>query len=141
MSKTIPIWAAVLNKVAAGLHEQDKIYRSRKWDTELHLPIWLSESEKSQIEDRLDGWAASMQTLGGDILNSARKLNKPMQPIWLCPTSILPDREEPSLTELSFFPLILVSTSKQIAGARRTAGQQGQCGWPYVYVPGVDVDG
>lgn len=137
MSKTIPIWAAVMNKVAANLREQDAS-TPVEWDTDLHLPIWLSVSEKNQIEDRLDGWAASLQALGGDVLSSVKKLEKPMQPIWLCPTSMLLNEEGTKFVELAFCPIVLVSTSKQMAGARRTAGLQGQCGWPYVYVPGAD---
>ena len=76
LSKTIPIWAAVLNRaVAICRNEADakhgaiplqdlatlpKLCATELWDTRLHLPPWVPAGEAMQIENLLDGWAAEL---------------------------------------------------------------------------------
>src|SRR5689334_2476062 len=48
LSKTIPIWCCVLNHIVADFMEA----QGRTWDRDLHLPAFISESEKAQIEVR-----------------------------------------------------------------------------------------
>ena len=46
------------------------------WDLGLHLPAWLSDTEKSQIEMRLDGWAQ-------DLLQVTKVPNTTLAHCWL----------------------------------------------------------
>ena len=49
LSKTVPIWAAVMNRV---------LFPELKWAHELRVPeAVVGGSEKSQIEAMLDAWA------------------------------------------------------------------------------------
>jgi len=65
LTKTIPIWAAVVNR-AVHIHRSRQTCPSCKgwskegWDLGLHLPAWISVTEMSQIETRLDGWAQDL---------------------------------------------------------------------------------
>lgn len=53
LSKTVPIWCAVINRAMVLLHPEKK-----DWDIELYCPPGaVSEQERSQITPRLDGWA------------------------------------------------------------------------------------
>lgn len=89
LSKTIPIWATVLNRALAkhkhasamasgpgavgpklassGVlsvsEEESAPVAPTSWDTELHLPAWLPESERQQITCHLDGWVQQLQQL------------------------------------------------------------------------------
>jgi tRNA A64-2'-O-ribosylphosphate transferase len=51
-SKTIPIWACVFNRAIAKY--------KKEFDTELHLPMWIPQQEKSQIEEKLDLWVSNL---------------------------------------------------------------------------------
>jgi tRNA A64-2'-O-ribosylphosphate transferase len=64
LSKTVPIWCCVVNRALKLRrdHKADtKTAESDEWDTTLYLPAIVSPSERSQIESRLDGWAASLE--------------------------------------------------------------------------------
>ena len=50
LTKTIPIWAAVLNQAVA------RILPKTDWDADVHLPLWVSASEQQQIRERLASW-------------------------------------------------------------------------------------
>lgn len=85
LTKTIPIWAAVLNRAVQRLRRQQEQQeqqqlgsgsggggppsssngssssssgagRQEGWDEDVHLPPWISHNEKHQILQRLDGW-------------------------------------------------------------------------------------
>ena len=68
LTKTIPIWAAVLNRAVAAARSATApciagstesqaaaapASEVEDWDTSLHLPPWISEHEQRQIECRL----------------------------------------------------------------------------------------
>lgn len=56
LSKTVPIWCAVLNRAMVLLHP-----KKNEWDLELYCPPGaVSEQERSQIVPRLDGWARAL---------------------------------------------------------------------------------
>lgn len=62
LSKTVPIWCAVINRAMLLLHphlrENDT---KRSWDTALYTPpATVSKLEHHEIEKRLDGWAAAL---------------------------------------------------------------------------------
>lgn len=57
LSKTIPIWCAVINRAVAKRRGE----QSDEWDTELYVPPKVvSGTERSQIEARIDGWAEAV---------------------------------------------------------------------------------
>lgn len=136
MSKTIPIWAVVMNKIIAQVYGVRSLGPS--WDTSLHTPIWVAESEKNQIEARLDSWVSSFFALGDSMKGLVPKLDKPLRPLWICPSSTLTELSPAESEQLNFCPIVLVSCSNGgQAGARRSSGDQNRSGWPYVYVPGT----
>jgi tRNA A64-2'-O-ribosylphosphate transferase len=58
LSKTVPIWCTVINRAVRLRYGKDKKER----DEELYVPPKVvSPSERSQIEDRLDGWAEILE--------------------------------------------------------------------------------
>lgn len=58
LSKTIPIWCAVVNRAVAMRRGQGQ---GDAWDENLYVPPnVVSATEKSQIEARIDGWAEQL---------------------------------------------------------------------------------
>ncbi|KIJ30691.1 hypothetical protein M422DRAFT_186786 [Sphaerobolus stellatus SS14] len=120
LSKTIPIWCAVINLAtarkytsevrwtASDSHENGALYTP---------PGSVSRSEHSQIELRLDVFANKLLVIIRIFPSSA---SETIRPIWITPdTSTLP-----SLADVDFFPVLCVSTSKLVHEGleRRTAG-------------------
>ncbi|KMZ57049.1 hypothetical protein ZOSMA_8G01980 [Zostera marina] len=72
MSKTIPIWACVLNRAIRNrfqrnsdcLSEENYNQESINWDSSLHLPLWVSKMEASKIENLLDEWTYQFENSG-----------------------------------------------------------------------------
>jgi tRNA A64-2'-O-ribosylphosphate transferase len=62
LSKTVPIWCAVVNRAMVILHpEITKTSLLSKWETALYTPPGgVSMQEHRQIEQRLDAWANSL---------------------------------------------------------------------------------
>jgi tRNA A64-2'-O-ribosylphosphate transferase len=59
LSKTVPIWCAVINRAIARRRRGGK---EKEWDGELYTPPnVLSGSERAQIEEKLDGWAEALE--------------------------------------------------------------------------------
>lgn len=58
LSKTVPIWCAVVNRALQLRREREGVAPLPDWDTTLYVPAQIvSPSERSQIEARLDAWA------------------------------------------------------------------------------------
>lgn len=56
LSKTVPIWCAVVNRAVSRLHS-----KASGWHRGLYTPPGtVSEQEHAQIEKRLDGWTDSL---------------------------------------------------------------------------------
>ncbi len=78
LSKTIPIWTAVLNRAvavfrnSAGLPDGPSsqptadsaasplLDGDMAWDRQLYMPPWVPAGEATQIEQLVDGWAAEL---------------------------------------------------------------------------------
>jgi tRNA A64-2'-O-ribosylphosphate transferase len=59
LSKTVPIWCAVINRAIARRRRGGK---EKEWDGELYTPPnVVSGSERAQIEEKLDGWAEALE--------------------------------------------------------------------------------
>ncbi len=82
LSKTIPIWCCVLNRVLFPLDTDSHL---------LHLPSdVVSASEGSQIEDRLDDFVQRFVDLQLPLSFLRRTLDKPLSPVWVRPVTLLP---------------------------------------------------
>ncbi|KAI0774826.1 initiator tRNA phosphoribosyl transferase [Trametes elegans] len=119
LSKTVPIWCAVINRAMLLLHPE-KTEHEEEWDTELYCPPGaVSEQERVQIEARLDEWALALSKSAYTLPD----LPLPLRPLWITPaTSVfprLPDREE-----LACIPVICLSASQQVGDGleRRSHG-------------------
>lgn len=82
LSKTIPIWICVLNRL---LFPEQTTYH------ELSTPAdVVSESEHSQIEARLPSFVTGLRSLDLDLEALRAKLHdRPMRPCWVTPGSLL----------------------------------------------------
>lgn len=95
LTKTVPIWAAVVNRAVARLRARQaaagssgggsssstagggggkdgggalassEAVEQHSWDGDVHLPPWISGNEKHQIELRLEGWVDQLLEVGG----------------------------------------------------------------------------
>ena len=83
LSKTVPIWIAILNRLLFPDHLDA---------AELRTPEdVVSRSEHARIEDRLPGFVSEAESLQLD-KQSLRALlrGKPLEPLWVSPDSVLP---------------------------------------------------
>ncbi|KAI9805144.1 MAG: hypothetical protein M1825_000978 [Sarcosagium campestre] len=125
LSKTIPIWIAVLNRL---------LFPSL--DAEFHAlytpPATVSPSEVSQISSRLDGFLSSLADIDLDLATLRKALvDKPLRPLWITPSSVLPVHDAASISSSSsisspspspphytdFHPLILCTASNSASDA------------------------
>ncbi|KAJ3270853.1 hypothetical protein HDU76_011117, partial [Blyttiomyces sp. JEL0837] len=92
LSKTVPIWCVVVNRAILKYRQSTTTTASTRdddgdWDVRLHVPPGsVSESEKLQIEERLDEFVDKVlasQNCHIPYLSSI--LKKPLRPIWLTP--------------------------------------------------------
>eukprot|EP00249_Psilotum_nudum_P008194 c21109_g1_i2 orf=148-1971(-) len=159
MSKTIPIWACILNRAIYKLRQYHdccmhslqvmkqndfppesscegvdmeevatndgfklslsnssletfaKDLMNESWDCSLHLPIWVSKTEKSNIENHIDEWVKLLEATGADLGSLAWTLKKPLRPLWISQTTVIWLNEVPDAASWSFTPIILVSAS------------------------------
>ncbi|PSR76540.1 hypothetical protein PHLCEN_2v8386 [Hermanssonia centrifuga] len=157
LSKTVPIWCAVINRAIKTAFPKPPDAHGdsggdgdggRGWDTALYTPPGVvSAQEHSQIDARLDGWAASLlvsllpispfhpHTGGGVSPISSYvlpNLERPLRPLWITPsTSAYPHIPQEGR---AFFPVVCVSASKQIQeGVERRSN-----GFSYVQGSGDD---
>ncbi|KAG7569931.1 Rit1 DUSP-like domain [Arabidopsis thaliana x Arabidopsis arenosa] len=149
MSKTIPIWSCVLNRsifnhwkrlcnIDAGLTSDDgeKIRELLdKWDCSLHLPLWVSNTERASIEARLDDWTRQLDESGADIASLASCLRKPLRPLWVSQKTVIWLNEVPEHDSWDFTPLILVSASASGELQNRTSSE-----FSWNYIPGAGDD-
>jgi tRNA A64-2'-O-ribosylphosphate transferase len=123
LSKTVPIWCAVINKV---------LFPDDDGATKLRTPdLSVSPSETAQIELRLEGFVDQFYELGRDIFELKDKLKKPLRPIWVTRDSTLP-LKMPDF--LDFHPVILCTSSKRVMGAEASEGN-------YIQGAGDDAEG
>lgn len=159
-SKTIPIWACVLNRAVCkyrkatlnceelSLNEGDPgkyadfdqasptMSGSEMWDCSLHLPLWVSDTESEEIERRIDKWVDIFWAANADIGSLSKALRKPLQPLWISQNTVVWLNEVPDAASWTFTPIILVSASQPIPRAQRMT--DGGSGWNYI--PGAADD-
>ena len=59
------------------------------WDVELHLPLWVADQERQQIEAQIDGWVEKLLAVGADVRGLAAVLRKPLRPLWVSQSSLI----------------------------------------------------
>ncbi|KAH9935229.1 initiator tRNA phosphoribosyl transferase [Epithele typhae] len=132
LSKTVPIWCAVVNRAMVRLYPDLKQCSGGEegWDVRLYCPPGsVSEQERVQIEAKVDAWAGALVHSSYDI----PRLPHPLRPLWITPsTTVFPSL--PSGGEQKYTPIICVSASKQVQeGLERRSN-----GFSYVQGSGDD---
>ncbi|KAF7518405.1 hypothetical protein PCG10_000429 [Penicillium crustosum] len=111
LSKTVPIWSAVLNRA---------LFPSA---TEYHPvrlpPDYLGASEEAQIENRIEGFVHSLKSLKLDLDNLREQLGKPIQIAWANRTYFHPEGLQ---TSGDYNLLVLCSASRRVHGAEMSEG-------------------
>jgi len=84
LSKTIPIWCAVIN-LALQLHRECREAACAA-DVEgmLCLPDWLPKSERDQIARGVPAWVAHLLASSVDLTPLSALLQRPLRPVWVC---------------------------------------------------------
>ncbi|CAN6606756.1 tRNA A64-2'-O-ribosylphosphate transferase [Trichomonascus vanleenenianus] len=118
LSKTVPIWCAVLN---AMFFDMAELYTP---------PNAVSESEHSQIEALIPDFVAHLKGMNLDLEACRDKLKKPLRPLWVTPDQHLPE-EVPHFEE--FYPIVLCTASQMVQDG--TLHEHG-----YTYVQGAADD-
>nr|AKM76531.1 initiator tRNA phosphoribosyl transferase family protein [California macrophylla] len=156
MSKTIPIWACVFNRAIANHrrrtqdpaklmeeephtsdeHAENTRQTNDEWDSSLHLPLWVSKTEKASIEDRLEEWTKELESSGVDIPSLASCLKKPLRPLWISQKSVIWLNEVPDHDSWDFTPIILVNTSSSTGLIQHRATSE----FSWNYIPGAGDD-
>jgi tRNA A64-2'-O-ribosylphosphate transferase len=120
-------------------HQDDETTRqvSLDWDCSLHLPLWVSETEKAAIEDRLE-WTEQLNASGADIASLAFCLKKPLRPLWISQKTVIWLNEVPDHDSWDFTPIILVtaSSSSGVIQHRSTS----EFSWNYIAGAGDDEE-
>ncbi|KAJ5176718.1 uncharacterized protein N7482_002595 [Penicillium canariense] len=111
LSKTIPIWCAVLNRA---------LFPTQTAHHAVQLPPnYLGKSEESQIESRIDGFVHSLESLKLDLERLRQQLGKPLRVAWANRSYFHPaDLHKGEEYHL----LVLCSASERIRGAEMSAG-------------------
>lgn len=156
MSKTIPIWACVINRALADLREdldkrpnhlerqEDALdyeengsgRHSSDGDCQLHLPIWVSETEKNNIANLLDTWVEDLKTCGANLVPLARTLRKPLRTLWVSQRTVIWLNEVVDIETLDFTPIFLVSASQPVSCTQRMTDAE----FSWSYIPGAADD-
>ena len=111
LSKTIPIWCSVLNRL---------LFADSAQSHELYTPPQaVSQSEHAQIAALLPYFLASLQSLNLSIDSLKSQISKPLRPIWVTPDSNL----IPTVNVFEdFHPIICCTVSRRVAGGELCEG-------------------
>ncbi|KAI9441515.1 initiator tRNA phosphoribosyl transferase [Lactarius indigo] len=123
LSKTVPIWCAVVNRAlrlrrgpdaagpavssdgAGAASDSEEAQILLLWDGDLRTPPGIvGAHEHAQIAARLDGWAAGL----ADSSYVLPTLDRPLRPLWVTPAS---GRFPHIAPDAAFLPIICVSAS------------------------------
>ncbi|KAL4421701.1 hypothetical protein ABPG77_010645 [Micractinium sp. CCAP 211/92] len=137
MSKTIPMWCAVLNRAVHRLRQQaaapaaaphaaaavaaGAVPGAAPWDCKLHLPPWVSDVERNSIQQRLDGWVDDLFGVKPDLSVLVATLAKPLRCLWVSQDSHLwaEQGQAVDVASLPFTPVVLVNASASATRERR----------------------
>ncbi|CAD6563730.1 MAG: hypothetical protein ASARMPREDX12_000036 [Alectoria sarmentosa] len=130
LSKTIPIWCVVINRLLFGEVPDDY-----KLSTPKEV---VGASENSQIKALLDGFVNNVKDLGLDLCSLRSVLKKPIRPSWVTPDFVSTDVSVPSA---EYHTIICCTASRRVFGAEMTedgyiqgAGDDSE-GWSHGLTP------
>jgi tRNA A64-2'-O-ribosylphosphate transferase len=112
LSRTIPIWCAVFNRIVLKYRDDLQIVVPALdyWDINLYTPLWLiSEEEHATISSLIDERVESLYQSGA-VVNPKKlvqSLTKPLRPYWVTPDR---DTTMPEVDE-RYFSLVCVACS------------------------------
>ncbi|KAH8933856.1 hypothetical protein BDL97_18G051900 [Sphagnum fallax] len=101
-----------------------------EWDCSLHLPLWVSDTEKNNIERLVEKWVQSFRASGADLSTLAKVLKKPLRPLWVSQKTVIWLNEVPDVSSWNFTPIILVSASEALTSPRRMSDPE--FSWSYI---------
>lgn len=109
LSKTVPIWISVLNRVLWPEDEEAGVLSTP--------PSVVSEMENAQITARLEDFVKSFLELGLNLEKLRKELGKPMRPLWVTPESqLLAEGEGAEDIFPGYHAVILVTSSRRVSG-------------------------
>ncbi|KAK6200557.1 Molecular chaperone (DnaJ superfamily) [Pestalotiopsis sp. IQ-011] len=110
LSKTIPIWCCVLNRVLfPGDQARHGLYTP---------PNAVSASEHAQMEARIPEFVESFKSLGLDIV-PLQQMQKPLRPMWITQDSQLVETD--TIFE-EYHPVICCTSSRRVVGTEMSEG-------------------
>ncbi|GAB7342549.1 hypothetical protein MBLNU457_g0727t1 [Dothideomycetes sp. NU457] len=104
LSKTIPIWITVINKLLGV----DVSYRHALRTPDTVVP----PSEHSQMAARIDGFFEQLKSLNLDLSDIEQGIGSPMVPFWITQDQHLPYFEWPA----DHYPIFLCTASRRVPG-------------------------
>lgn len=108
------------------------------WDCSLHLPLWVSETERATIENRLESWTHQLEASGADISSFAACLKKPLRPLWISQRTVIWLNEVPDHDSWDFTPIILVTASSSSGTVQPKTTSE--FSWNYIAGAGDDEE-
>lgn len=106
------------------------------WDCALHLPLWISETEKNNIERLVDRWVDDLITSGADLTLLASALRKPLRTLWISQKTVIWLNEVADVASWDFTPIIMVSASQPATCTQRVSDAD----FSWNYIPGAADD-
>ena len=111
LSKTIPIWCAVLNRA---------LFPDRTECHDLYTPPQVvSPSEHAQVVERLDFFLQSLLALELDMSAFRSAVEKPIRPVWVTPESRITSVK--TVFE-DYHPVICCTASRRVSGGEVSEG-------------------
>ncbi|ESZ95300.1 hypothetical protein SBOR_4327 [Sclerotinia borealis F-4128] len=111
LSKTIPIWCCVLNRV---------LFPNNPVAHQLYAPPQVvSDSEHAQMTNLIPQFVKAFQTLNLPIETFRSKIRKPIRPIWVTPESQVSDT---IVIFEDFHPVICCTVSRRVPGGEASEG-------------------
>ena len=115
LAKSIPIWVAVVNKVLFPGEEWRRWWR-------VQLPETVGESERAQIESRVEGWCEGFRGLGLDLEGLRRECGRPIRVLWAVNGEWEENAAAETETDENVNLLVLCSASRRVVGAEVSEG-------------------
>jgi tRNA A64-2'-O-ribosylphosphate transferase len=147
LSKTIPIWCAVLNGfMAKHFVGGDACGAMSSAGTSVHLPPFLSPSEEAQINSNIPRWIASLDAIKDNLMShitsvssSLKVVYKPLRPVFVCPSYDIDAvvLEVQSLVAEGYLPVVCVSVSNCDLSAEEHRERHS---WSYMQGAGDDEE-
>lgn len=105
LSKTVPIWCTVLNRV---------LFPDQPCSHQLRTPPdVVSPSEHQRITALLPEFVTSLRELGLEISALSSKLGKPLRPLWISPCSFMPSEMTGGIFD-EYRPVICCTASRRL---------------------------